>query len=174
MGESGDFLQLATERYSVRKFSDREIEKEVLEKILQAGYVAPTACNKQPVRIMVIKSEEGLKKLYRTTECHFHTKTALLICYSKKECWKRSYDGKDSGDVDASIVTTHMMMEAASLGVGTTWVMYFIPDAVRTEFELPEDLVPAAFLMMGYPAEDAQPSPTHKAYRPMEEMISFI
>ena len=73
--------------------------------------------------------------------------------------------------MDVGIVTTHMMLMAASLGVGTTWVMHFDPAAVRTEFALPENFVPTAILVMGYPAADAAPAPAHSEKKSMEELV---
>lgn len=167
-----DFMKLAEERYSVRKFRPEPVAEETLGQILRAGWLAPTACNRQPQRILVINSGESREKLYKCTSCHFHAPTALLVCYDRDECWKREYDGKLSGEVDAGIVTTHMMLEAAALGVGTTWVMHFIPEAVREEFRVPENLEPVALLVMGYPAPDAAPSPGHTQFRPMEELVA--
>lgn len=168
-----DFLTLAEERYSVRKFTDEPVKTEDLNKILHAGYVAPTACNRQPQRILVINSKEAVAKLKKCTKCHFNAPTALLICYDKNECWERTYDGKSSGDIDASIVTAHMMLEAHSIGVGTTWVMHFIPEAIREEFVLTENLNPTALLVMGYPAPDAEPFPGHSEFRPMENLVFY-
>ncbi|HML47638.1 MAG TPA: nitroreductase family protein [Clostridia bacterium] len=168
-----DFLKLAADRYSVRKFSDKPIERETLEQILKAGYLAPTACNLQPQRILVIQSEEAVAKMHRCTKSHFGAPAALLVCYDKKICWKRSYDKKPSGEIDASIVTTHMMLEAASLGVGTTWVMHFNPEAIREEFKLPDNIEPVALLVMGHPAPDAEPYPGHTQFRPMEELVFY-
>lgn len=168
-----DFMKLAAERYSVRKFSDRAIEQEVIDKILKAGHLAPTACNIQPQRIMVINSPEGISKVKKCTICHFNAPAAMLICYDKNECWHRNYDGKSSGDIDASIVTTHMMLEAYALGVGTTWVMHFNPEAVMVEFALPDNLEPVALLVMGYPAEDAKPYPGHTEFKPMEDIVTY-
>lgn len=167
------WMDLASNRFSVRKFDGRAIEPDVMDKILRAGQTAPTACNKQPQRILVINSEESLTKLKKCTECHFNAPAALLVCHDKDECWKRSYDGKPSGDIDAGIVTTHMMLAAAALGVGTTWVMHFIPEAVRTEFAVPDNLEPTALLVMGYPAEDAEPSPRHGQRKALEETVSY-
>ena len=73
--------------------------------------------------------------------------------------------------MDVGIVTTHMMLMAASLGVGTTWVMHFDPAAVRTEFSLPENFVPTAILVMGYPAADAAPAPAHSEKKAMDELV---
>ncbi len=168
-----DFLKLATDRYSVRKFSDRPIEREKLERILEAGRVAPTACNKQPQRVVVIDSPSSVAKMRMCTGSHFGAPAGLLVCYDKTECWVRDYDGKPSGEVDASIVATHMMLEAAELGIGTTWVMHFIPEAVRCEFELLDNIEPVALLVMGYPADDVSPSPMHAKYRPNEELVVY-
>lgn len=76
-------------------------------------------------------------------------------------CWTRDIDGKSSGDIDASIVDTHMMLEAWELGIGSTWIMHFITEAVISEFNLPDNVVPVCILVMGYPAHDAVPSAQH-------------
>ena len=168
-----EFMRLAADRFSVRKFDGRSVEPETLEAVLRAGQLAPTACNLQPQRILVINSEDGLARLRKCTHCHFEAPAALLVCHDKEACWKRSYDGKPSGDIDASIVTTHMMLAAAALGVGTTWVMHFDPEAVRREFSVPERLEPTALLVMGYPAEDAEPYPGHLARKKLEETVFY-
>ena len=122
-----DFLKMAEERYSVRKFENKHLEKEVVEKILRAGHIAPTGCNYQPQRILILNTDESIEKLRDCTKCHFNAPTAMLVCYNKEESWQRKYDGALSAPVDAAIVTTHMMLEAHSIGVGTCWVMHFNP-----------------------------------------------
>lgn len=166
-------MRLAAARYSVRKFSARPVERDVVEQILAAGHLAPTACNRQPQRILVLDSEESMLKLTRCTGSHFHAPAALLVCYDRDACWKREYDGKSSGDIDAAIVTTHMMLEACALGVGTTWVMHFDPAAVRAEFAVPDALEPSALLVMGYPADDAKPYPGHYESLPPAHIVSY-
>ena len=167
------FLELAADRCSVRKFKDVPVEKEKLDKILQAGRIAPTACNYQPQRVLVINTPEGLEKLKKCTSCHFNAPLALLTFVNTDECWQRQYDGQTSEFVDGSIVTTHMMLEAAELGIGSCWVMWFDPEAVRREFNVPEDLVPVSLLPMGYPADGYQPSPKHSQIRPAEETVIY-
>lgn len=173
MTEKFDFLKLAAERFSVRSFKKKEIEDELLNKILRAGQLAPTACNFQPLRIVVVRGEEGAERIKKCTPCHFDSVNALLVCYNKDECYKREYDGKDSGDIDASIVATHMMLEAHSLGIGSTWVMHFIPEAVIEEFNVPDNFVPVVLLVMGYPADDVKPSHRHEEVKPLESMVSY-
>ena len=168
-----DFLKLAADRYSVRKFTNTHLEQEVIDKILKAGHLAPTGCNYQPQRILVINNDEALAKLKDCTRCHFDAPCAMLICYNKDECWTRPYDGAQCGIVDASIVTTHMMLEATELGIGSTWVMHFDPVAMREEFSIPENIEPVALLVMGYPAPDAAPMDLHSTFRPLEEVVCY-
>ena len=166
-----EFSKLAAERYSVRKFTDERIDDATLDKILSIGHLAPTGCNNQPQRILVINSDESIAKLQKCTKCHFGAKTALLVCYNKDECWTRKYDGKQSGVADACIVTTHMMLATHDLGLGSTWVMHFDPFAMRSEFNIPENIEPVALLVMGYPAPDSEPIAMHSQFRPIEEVI---
>lgn len=169
-----DFLSLARERFSVRQFSDQPLPQAVIERILAAGQAAPTACNFQPQHVFVIQSEDALGKMRKCTKCHFDAPLGMLVCYDSTQSWKRKYDGQDSGWVDASIAATHMMMEAWDQGVGSTWVMYFIPEAVKTEFGLPDHLIPVALLVMGYPAEDVQINPLHNQTKTLEETVTYL
>ncbi len=169
-----DFLKLAADRYSVRKFKNEHLEKEVIDKILKAGHLAPTGCNFQPQRILVLNNDESIEKLKGCTKCHFNAPTAMLVCYNKDESWVRKYDGALSAPVDAAIVTTHMMLEAYSIGVGSTWVMHFDPSAMIEAFNIPENIVPVALLVMGYPADDAEPLESmHSVFRDMSETVVY-
>lgn len=86
---------------------------------------------------------------------------------------QRSFDGKSSGEIDASIVATHMILEAADLGLGTTWVGHFNPELMIKAFELPDNFMPIALLPIGYPAEDATKSPMHSQRVPLEETVFY-
>ncbi|ANZ45730.1 nitroreductase family protein [Cloacibacillus porcorum] len=168
-----DFIKLAKERYSVRKFAAKKVEEEKVAQILEAGRCAPTAVNYQPQRILVIESGDSLAKLRECTPYHFNAPLALLVCYDRTASWKRSYDGCDMGVVDASIVAAQMMLEAASLGLGTTWVGHFDPAAVRTAFELPEYIEPVALLPTGYPHDSAKPSHLHEDRLRLDDTVFY-
>jgi nitroreductase len=168
-----DFLDLAKNRFSVRSFKNDHLPQNVIEEILKAGHVAPTGCNFQPQKILVMNTDESIEKLQECTKCHFNCPTAMLICFSKDECWTRKYDGKQSGIVDASIVTTHLMLRAFELGVGSTWVMHFDPFKIKETFNLPKNVEPCALLVMGYPHKDAAPIEMHFKNRPMDEVVFY-
>lgn len=168
-----EFEKLIVDRYSVRSFKPEHLSKEVIDKILSAGHLAPTGCNFQPQRVLVLNTDESLEKLKNCTKCHFNAPTAMLICHNKDESWRRKSNGELSSYVDAAIVTTHMMLEAHNIGVGTCWVMAFEPDAMRENFNIPENIDPVALLVMGYPADDATPLDMHYKFRPKEEVVVY-
>lgn len=169
-----DFLELASDRYSVRSFSDRPVEQEKVDKILKAAQVSPTACNKMPIRIYVLQSQEALKKLQKCKFSHFGETLAFIVCAQTDKCWQREFDGKKSSDVDASIVTTQMMLEAHSLGLGSTWIMHFIPEAVIEEFNIPENEEPVSILVLGYAKEGTVPSSQHYQNKSIEELVKVL
>lgn len=169
-----DFLELAKKRYSVRKFSDKEVEAEKIDLILEAGRVAPTACNLQPQRILVINEPVGLEKLKKCTPYTFGAPLAILVCYDNKTSWKRKYDNADGGQIDASIVTTHMMLEVTELGLGTTWVGSFNPQTVKEEFNLPGNIIPVAILPIGYSSDDCEPYAGHFQRAEKEQTVSYF
>ena len=169
-----NFLDLAESRYSVRKYSNRQITKEDMDLILRAGQVAPTAANVQSHRIFVLQSEEAMAKVKSVTRFHYNAPTVLLICTNTDESYK-AMDGNDSGPVDAAIVVTHMMMEAFDIGVGSCWVRGFDENRVRQAFDLPDNLVPVAMLDLGYPADGSHPWPgAHEKRRPLEETVIYM
>lgn len=168
-----DFLNLAKERYSVRKFSNKKVEQEKVNLILEAGRLAPTAVNYQPQRILVINSEERLELLKTCTPYHFGAPLALLVCYDNTISWKRKFDGTDMGTVDASIIATHMMLEVTSLGLGSTWVGHFDPEKIRIAFSLPENIIPIVLLPIGYPDRESSPHPNHDKRFDIEKTVSY-
>ncbi len=168
-----EYFKLIADRYSVRQFEPKHVEQDVIDKILEAGHLAPTGCNYQPQRILVLNTDEAIAKLKACTKCHFDAPTAMLVCYNEKETWTRKYDGALSAPVDAAIVTTHMMLAAHDLNVGACWVMHFDPDAMKKAYNIPDHIKPLALLVMGYPAKDAKPIPLHSSFRPMEETVSY-
>ena len=169
------FQELAHERYSVRSFQDRPIEEEHLNLILEAGRVAPTACNFQPQRIYVAKSADARAKLASVCRCTFGAPVILVVCYDRERDWKNKLlPGYESGETDAAIVCTHMMLQAFELGIGSCWVGYFNPKTVAETLGLPENITVSALLPMGYPAEDAQPLPLHSQYRDLADTVVEI
>jgi len=168
-----DFLDLAKKRYSVRKYEDKKVEEEKLLKILEAGRVAPTGANTQSQRLVVVKEKAGLEKLKKAANIS-GAAMAIIVCGDHKTVWKRPFDNKDILDIDAGIVTTHMMLQATELGLGTVWVCYFDPAIIREEFNIPEGIEPINILGIGYAAgEGLSPDRHDKARKPLVSTVFY-
>ena len=170
-----DFLTLAKKRFSVRAYdNNRKVEKAKLLQILEAGRIAPTGCNAQPQRILVIESYEGFKKLEKAYPNTYGATLAFIVCADHNITWKRKYDGKDIADIDTSIVTTHMMLAATELGLGSVWLCAFNPAAIRSEFNLADHVEPVNILLVGYAACEPQSPDRHKDLRyTLEETVRY-
>lgn len=168
-----NFTELAKSRFSCRKFKNTKVEQEKIDKILETARIAPTAVNRQPHKIIVLTDEDKLLKLKECTKYTFDAPLCFIICADKSKAYVRGYDSKNSYEIDASIVTTHMMLEAQDSGLGTTWVMAFNPQKVRECFNIPDNLEIVALLPTGYPDDDVQINPLHYKSVSIEEMVSY-
>lgn len=168
-----DFLELAKQRCTTRGFTGGAIPKADLDRILAAGRVAPSACNKQPQRIVVVQKPENLLKVQKAYQT-FGAGCVLIVCQDKKDPLIRPFDGKCSGDLDIGIVCDHMMLAARELGIGSVMVGLFDPHIVRKEFSIPEHVEPTALILLGYPAKGFLGAERHKTERrPIEDTVMY-
>lgn len=165
-----DYFELIQQRHSVRAYRAQPVEQEKLDAVLEAARLAPTAANRQPVRIYVVKTEEnseGLKKVYRPvwfTQAPY----VLCVCTNRQKAWTRG-DGRNYADVDAAIVTDHLVLAATALGLGTCWVGAFDSAAARELLQIPDEYEPLVLTPLGYPAD----GPFQKLRRPLDEMVEY-
>ncbi|MBR6617157.1 MAG: nitroreductase family protein [Oscillospiraceae bacterium] len=166
-----DFLELAKKRCSTRKYTSQKVEPEKLEKIIEAARVAPTGKNSQAFKLLVIQSEEALNKLTDAAN-FYHAPLAILTVADLENTWHRSFDGKVISDIDASIVSTHMIMEATELGLASLWICRFKPDVIREAFNIPDGFEPVNLTVFGYPDEPLKSSERHAEDRKtIEELV---
>lgn len=168
-----DFTALAASRYSVRSFSDKPVPADLLKKVLEAGRLAPTAMNRQSQRVYVIQSPEAMEKLFSVRTC-YGAPVVLLICGDTDEACNRPKVDHCLAEMDASIVASHMMLEAAELGLGTCWMCAFEPAKVAEAFDLPAHITPYLLMPVGYASDDCQPSPRHTDRKALEETVFFL
>lgn len=166
------FENLVKQRYSVRKYDSRPVEPEKMEKILEAGRLAPTACNFQPQRILVIQGED-MEGLEGCTPYRYGAPAALVVCYDKTVSWKNR-SGREIGDVDGTIVMTQMMYQAEELGIGSLLVGVYKEPLIRERFHIPENYEIVCLLMLGYPTADCEPHPKlHADRKNLEETVFY-
>lgn len=167
-------LDIAKKRFSVRKYADNIVEKEKLDKILEAAHVAPTAANMQPVKLYVVQSKEGLEKVGKAANV-YGAPVAIVVCADKSKAWKRPFDGMITTDIDASILTDHMMLEATEQGLGSVWICYFKADVLKKELDLPDHLEPINILALGYSEEQEADKNRHNTQRmPIEDLVTYL
>ena len=166
------FMDLARQRFAVREYAQTPVEQAKLDSILEAGRLAPTAKNVQPQHIYVLQSPEAIAKINELTRCAYGAPVVFLVCYDTDLVWTKA-DGSNSGDMDCSIVGTHMMMEATELGLGTCWVKWFDPVEVAAAFELPANHKPSFLMPCGYASENAKPSDHHFSRKPLSETVTY-
>ena len=170
--QNKSFMDLARERFAVREYAQTPVEQAKLDSILEAGRLAPTAKNVQPQHIYVLQSPEAIAKINELTRCAYGAPVVFLVCYDTDLVWTKE-DGTNSGDMDCSIVGTHMMMEATELGLGTCWVKWFDPAEVAAAFELPVNHKPSFLMPCGYAAENAKPRDMHFSRKPLTETVTY-
>ena len=165
------FEEIIRKRTAVRKFSDKKLEKEKLDKILEAGRLAPTAKNSQPIKIYVIKSEEGISNLDKATRCRYGASTVLIVCGNKEEAYhKGEYS---TYEMDATIVATHMMLEATNVGVDNIWIESYDESILRKEFDIPNEYIPVCILPLGYKIDDCPINPMHDKRKNIDELVEY-
>ena len=166
------FIALAKSRYSCRSFSERTVEREKLESVLEAGRIAPTATNSQPVYVRVLESSETIGKIRGLTRMAYNAPVVLMVSCDKSKSYRASKygDEHDCGPEDASIVATQMMLEATDLGLNTLWARGFNAETIEQAFGFPENEKLVCLLDLGY-AEPVHggPSPRHSVRKPMSE-----
>jgi len=167
-----DFLDMAKNRFSVRKYSNQPIEREKIDLILKAAQAAPTAHNDQPQVIYVMQSSEALALVDTFTRGRFNAPIVFVLCYDNKISWKRK-DGYDSGEVDCGIIGTHIMFEALDQGLGSCWVAMFNLELLKEKLGLGENIVPIAVIPVGYPAANALPFQFHFERKSLSKTVEF-
>lgn len=168
-----DFEKLIDSRYSVRKFSSKEIPNFIKSKIIRSVLTAPSALNYQSQRILVIESDEALKKLRQITKYSFNAPLALLVSYDANVSAKSALNKTDNGIYDASISATYILLAAVNLGLGATWVSHFDYNEISKAYSLPDNIKPVALIPIGYPAEDSQPSGMHNKSISVDDVVAL-
>lgn len=166
-----NLLELAKKRYSVRSYLDKEVEKEKLLQVLEAGRLAPSAVNFQPVHFIVITEEQEKQKLYEVYQRGWIKEAPVIIvaCGDHRTSWKRK-DGKDHCDIDVAIAVDHMSLAAVDLGLGTCWVCAFDAKLCHELLGLPDYLEASVLIPLGYPKGDRITQATRKN---IEELVSW-
>ncbi len=160
-----DFFETVTKRKSVREYSEKEVGKELLEKIIDAGHVAATAKNEQPWEFIITSDKKILKKICSFCPNGPFIKDAphLIVVFSKDTKYYLE---------DCSAATQNMLLAIESLGLGGCWVAgdkKDYVDVVRKIFNVPEGYRLVSMISVGYPKKPQEP----KAKKALKEVLHW-
>jgi len=170
-----EYSELIHRRESVRDYdAGRPVARPVLQRILEAGRAAPSACNLQPWRLIVVESEPHLSavKAAYPRDWIQGARHILAVAGSLESCWKRSFDGYLSLETDLAIVMDHIILAAANEGVGSCWIAAFDPALLRKALDLNEDERVYAITPLGYP-RPGWINPRAKTRKALDEIVEF-
>ena len=172
------YLDLARGRYSCREFEDRAVEQAVVDAIVEAGRIAPSACNNHPTRVMVLDTPELLEKAaacqprFARDGSIFGAPLIFLICSVTDDAWVRPYDQMNSSAIDTSIVCDQMMMEATEHGLGTCGYAILSPRWHKSSSICPRASIPIICSSVAIPPTTS-PIPSIARPEPFPSPTSF-
>ena len=169
-----EFNTVLQRRYSCRAFSANPVEQEKVERILEAGRIAPTAVNKQPVHVWAVSNPDTLEAIKGVTRSNYGAPLLLVVGCRPADAWVRRYDGKNGAEVDASIVATYLMLAAENEGLATLWVGSFDPALLKGILPESDGYEQVAIINVGYPTVESVPSAMHGSRIPMYEFVTEI
>ena len=169
-----EFNNVLQRRYSCRSFTARAIEQEKVDRILEAGRIAPTAVNKQPVHVWAVSNPDTLEAIKGVTRSNYGAPLLLVVGCRPADAWVRRYDAKNGAEVDASIVATYLMLAAENEGLSTLWVGSFDPAGLSEILSGTEGYELVAMINVGYPSEESAPSAMHGSRIGMEEFVTTV
>ena len=171
-----EYTDLISNRESIRNYDpDRPLSKEVLEKILDAGRLAPSACNIQPWKFLVISSPGMLEKVRPCYHREWFREAPyiLVVAGFKEQAWKRSSDGYNSIETDLAIAMTHLILAAENEGIGTCWIANFNTGMLSEALNLTEDQIVFCITPLGYQRAGFKKS-GNKKRKSLEELVEFM
>ena len=170
------FLELAIDRYSVRKLESVQIPQADIDKIIEAGLSAPTGVNLQPFGIWMFQSDQAREKLLSCTKMKFIAPAEIIFVIGAKAelGWTRPFDQKHFAEIDASIVATHMMLEIHDLGYGSTWIGHFDAEQLKRLYPEMSGYELIALLPVGGISPDCEPSDRHSTSKSREELVQTL
>ena len=151
-----DIYEAIKTRRSVRAYSDRPIPPDIKQRLCEALRLAPSACNFQPWRFILVEDQKLRQKLAEHSFKQMWMVQAPLIvvgCGYPEAAYKKMGGYGNSVDIDLAIALDHLTLAAVSEGLGTCWIGAFDEKKVKGLLNVPKDIKVVAMLPVGYPAQ---------------------
>lgn len=171
-----EMIALLTERRSCRRYLEKEVPREVIEQVVEAGLYAPSAENRQLTKCIVIQDPDVLAYLSQIDgifdgnmngDPFYGAKTVILVVSDSRE--------KTCAE-DGSLVIGNMLNAAHALGLGSCWI-HWARETMETPYgkkllkkwEIPEEYIGVGFCILGYPEKENRSKPARK-----EDRVRFV
>lgn len=171
-----EFNTLIQNRESVRDYDPgKPLPAEVLENILDAVRLAPSACNNQPWEFWVIRSREMLEKVRACYHRQWFKDAPVIVVIvgMKDKAWVRSFDGYNSLETDLAIAMTHLILAAENEGVGACYIEAYDPAILRNALGLNDNQVVYGITPLGY-SRDGVGKRNNKTRKCLEETVRYL
>lgn len=166
----GRVLEVIHLRRSIRRYDARPIPAGELDRILEAGRLAPSASNRQPWKFVVVTDPARRRQLAEAARGQaFIAEAPVVIVACGIERRTFGHGQFETWPVDLSIALDHMSLAAADEGIGTCWIGAFDPPSVKSILGIPEEVGVFMLMPFGYPAEN----PPARPRRTREEVYTF-
>ena len=164
-----DVYAAIANRFSVREYADRPVEDDKLHRILDAGRLAPSGCNRQAWKFVVVRGAELRGSLAQAAQQSFVGEAPVVIAVVGLDPKRIMHCGMPADPVDCAIATDHMTLASTAEGLGTCWIGHFDQDACRQLLGVPDGAMIVELMLLGYPSVD----PRAKARKQLDDVVCY-
>lgn len=171
-----EFTDLIRSRESIRNYDpDRPVPKDILDRILDAGRLAPSACNYQPWKFLVISSPVMLGKIHACYRRNWFQEAPHVIVFLglKSFSWNRTYDGYNSIETDVAIAMTHVILAAENEGVAACWIAAYDPELLKNAINPGQNEIIFGITPIGYPKAGFRKNGV-KVRKPLKDIVDYL
>jgi nitroreductase len=165
-----DLYDVIEKRCSIREYRDQPIEEDKLLRVLEAGRAAPTARNRQELKLIVVRDPGIRAKLVEAAEQPWIRSAPIIIAVVGLTDGQTMYCKVPTDPVDCAIVIDHMTLAAVAEGLGTCWVGHFDQEACSKILAVPDGARIIELLPIGYPAVEPSAEKPRKSF---DELVCF-
>ena len=166
-----EFYEVLKTRRSIRGYKPDAVPENVLNRIAEAVNLAPTACNRQPFKLLLVRDPVMRKTICANCKFEFLAQSPVIAVMMTDEssAWTR-FEGNSAADIDASIAMEHFVLAAAAEGLGTCWICAFSRPQMNDALKVSAPWSVFALSPLGYGAEGPRPF----ARKPLGETVGIV
>jgi nitroreductase len=164
-----DIFEILKNRRSIRKYTNKAVEKKKVNQILELASLSPSAMNRQPYAFVVISKNSIIQEISSACNQEWDAPVIIAVCSIPEQAWERD-DGEEYWKVDSAIVMNNISMVAYSLGLGTCWIAAFQEEKIKKILQISPKVRVLSLTPLGYPNEKKGPVKKRKS---LAELVHY-